>query len=214
MEDEEVVLEVKTKKAGSSSKPRGSLGRPKGSLGKPKKATDVSLVETKQFVSISRLDKSITKKPRGGKKRYTPTVMRNRINQYFQWCEETRRVPSIKGLTLHLKMVRDQFYQYLTYPEFSNMMEQARLCISEWVENDIYHTPGQAAGKIAYAKNIQGWTDRLETNNTTEVKHISVDEARARIEMLAPQLLELLRSEMVVNQIAHKSNIVVEATVI
>jgi hypothetical protein len=53
-------------------------------------------------------------------------------------------------------------------------------------------------------KNIHSWSDKLETNNYTEQKVITVDEARSRIEALAPKLLDVLKGHMVVDQIAHK----------
>lgn len=194
--------------------PKRGRGRPKGTFkkfGRPSPINEELKTNYVVKTAIARLDNKPNKG--GRKKRYTPITMRNKINKYFSWCENNDRVPSIKGLTIYLKMYRDQFYQYLAYPEFTDIMEQARLAISEWVENDIYRTPGQAAGKIAYAKNVQGWTDKLETNNTTEIRNISVDEARARIEMLAPQLMELLKSELLVKQLGHdSSNKVIDVT--
>ena len=147
---------------------------------------------------IGRIEKP--KKTRTGRKRlFTPTKMRNSINQYLSWCEANDRVPSIKGLMIHLKMHKSQYYTYCEYPEFTDIMEQARLVISEWCENDVYRTPGAASGKIAYMKNIHGWTEKVEQNNTTV--NMSVDEAKAKLESLAPLLLEALQQKMVVDQL-------------
>ena len=151
---------------------------------------------------IPRIGTSATKT--GRKKRYSPVKMRNNINKYFGWCEENDEVPSIKGMMIHMDMYKDQFYKYLEYPEYRDMLEHARMIISNWAENDVYQTKGLCAGKIAYMKNIHSWSDKLETNNYTEQKVITVDEARSRIEALAPKLLEVLKGHMVVDQIAHK----------
>ena len=157
---------------------------------------------------IPRLDDNITKdikRSLGGRpKKITPTRMKNGINKYFEWCEENDEIPSIKGMCIHLKLYKDMFYKYVHYPEFTDIMEHARMIISNWAEMDVYSTKGMAAGKIAYMKNIHGWSDKLETNNTTETRVISVDEAKAKIEMLAPKLLELLKNQNVIDQIAHK----------
>ena len=154
---------------------------------------------------IPRLDSEITKdtkkSPAGRKKRFTPTKMKNSINSYFEWCEKEDEIPSIKGLMIHLKMYRDQFYTYLEYPEFKDIMEHARLVISNWIESDIYNTKGIAAGKIAYAKNVHGWADKIDTQSTVTQTVITKEQATARIEMLAPQLLELLKNNMLVNQL-------------
>ena len=120
--------------------------------------------------------------------------MRNGINKYFAWCEENDRVPSIKGMMIHLKMYRDQFYQYSEYPEFKQIMESAKQVIIEWCENDIYRTPGPAAGKIAYMKNVHDWSEKIDQNmNQTVTKVMSLEDAKARIAALAPLLLEQLK---------------------
>ena len=166
--------------------------------------------------AIPRLDKNIVKdisaqnkKGAGGRKRkYTPIKMRNQINSYFELCEATDEVPSIKGLMIHLKMYKDTFYTYIEYPEFKDMLEHTRLIISNWIDTDIYHTKGLAAGKIAYAKNLHGWSDKIETSNQTTTTVISVDQARAKIEMLAPKLLELLKNNTVLSQIGTKDKVI------
>lgn len=155
---------------------------------------------------IPRIDKDVIKGNRGGrKKKYTPTRMKNEINRYFEHCENNDLVPSIKGMMIFLKMYKDMFYTYLKYPDFTDLLEHARMIISEWAETDVYNTPGQAAGKIAYMKNLHGWSDKLETKNESEVRQISsVEEARRTITALAPQLLEALKSEQLTNQLANE----------
>jgi hypothetical protein len=165
---------------------------------------------------IARMDKSILKAykaKQGRKRKFTPTKMKNAINGYFDYCETEDRVPSIKGLMIHLNMYRDQFYQYLAYPEFKDIMEHARIIISEWCENDVYKTKGQASAKIAYMKNIHNWTERIETDQViTEV--LTPDSAKAKIEMLAPKLLEILKTSNLLNQLIPQEGVqeVQEAT--
>ena len=156
--------------------------------------------------AIPRLDKNIVKDLRvGRKKRFTPIKMRNAINKYLESCETLDEVPSISGMMISLKMYKDQFYKYLEYPEFTDMMEHTRLIIKNWVENDIYSTKGLAAGKLAYAKNLHGWAEKIDqTSNIISTSTIiNLDQARAKIEMLAPRLLELLKNNTsLVNQLA------------
>jgi hypothetical protein len=163
-----------------------------------------NVVVTRQIPRLDRnIIKDISTKSKGGrKKRYSPTKMKNGINNYFEQCEKTDEIPSIKGMMIFLKMYKDQYYTYLEYPEFTEMLEHARLIISNWIENDIYRTKGLAAGKIAYAKNLHSWSDKVEQTNTVTQRVINVDEARAKIEMLAPKLLELLKNTSLVNQLA------------
>ena len=154
---------------------------------------------------IPRLDDNIVsdikKQMCGRKKKYTPIKMKNAINKYFEHCEVSEEVPSIKGMMIHLKLYKDVFYKYLEYPDFSNIMEHARTIISNWCENDVYMTKGLATGKIAYMKNVHDWTEKLEQNQNITQRITTVDEARAKIEMLAPKLLELLKNNNVTNQL-------------
>lgn len=164
---------------------------------------------------IPRIDDDIipTKKNKAGRKyKFTPTRLKNEINKYFEWCEEHDEIPSIKGLMVHCKMYKDSFYKYIKQPEYEDLLEHTRLIISNWVENDVYNTKGMAAGKLAYMKNVHDWTEKTENVNKNETRIISVDEARSRIEMLAPKLLELLQNDNMVRQIANKGA-VVEATI-
>lgn len=162
--------------------------------------------------SLPRLSKKIGR--RGGPvKKFTPIRMRNAVNRYFSKCEKDDEMPTIKGLMIFLDMSQSMFYSYLSYPEFTDIMEHTRLIISHWAEMDVYHHEGRSEGKIAYMKNIHGWTDKMETKNENTNVQLTVDQARMRIEQLAPKLLEVLRGADAVNQIA-KSDKVVEAEVI
>ena len=152
---------------------------------------------------IGRLDKSVGKVHKGTSKKFTPTRMRNGINKYFDQCERRDVMPTIKGLTLFLKLSPGMFYTYTSYPEFREIMECARILISDWVERDIYNTPGQASGKIAYAKNLLQWSEKIETKTEHQEKGVmSVENAQHLIASLAPQLAEVLKNQHTVQQIA------------
>ena len=151
---------------------------------------------------IPKIQPDILKTKAGRKRKYTPTKMKNAINKYFIWCEDEDEIPSIKGLMIHLGMYRDVFYKYLAYDGFSEIMEHAKMIIANWAEEDVYNTKGMAAGKIAYMKNVHTWSDKLETKNETNMTQtLTVSEAKSRIEMLAPKLLEMLKNAEVVKQI-------------
>ena len=151
-------------------------------------------------VPIGRLDKEIGKVHKGKSKRYTVKKMLNAINRYFEQCETRDVIPTIKGLTMFLKLSPGMFYTYKEYPEFSDLMEAAWIMISDWIERDIYNTPGQASGKIKFAMNVLGWADKLETTNETKPKTVmNTASAAILIQELAPDLLELLDSARAVD---------------
>jgi len=173
---------------------------------------EVASTLKKNFVVKTQIAR--VRKPRnkpGPKRSVSVRQFENGINSYFRFCENNDRTPSIKGLMLHMKMMREAFYSYIKDPEYQDILEQCKVAISEWIENDIYRTPGQAAGKIAYAKNVIDWTERIDTHNTNETtvtQVLTVDQARAKIASLAhlinPELLEAVARPYTLNQIAHQ----------
>jgi hypothetical protein len=58
----------------------------------------------------------------------------------------------------------------------------------------VFNTKRMASGKIAYMKNVHGWAEKLESQNYTEQRVVTVEEARAKIQMLAPKLLEVIKT--------------------
>lgn len=152
---------------------------------------------------IGRIDRDIlTSKKKTCPKKYTPLRLVNGINRYFTRCEKNDDVPSIKGMMISLKLYPNHFYKMVKDPEFSDVLEWARMMIKNWAEIDVYNTPGPAAGKIAFMKNIHDWTDRLETKNETEVKQVmSTEQATSLLEEFAPLLLELMNDQRVVEQV-------------
>jgi hypothetical protein len=144
---------------------------------------------------IGRIDTDVIKdlkRSRAGKKRkYTPVKFKNEANKYFEYCEKTDNIPTQKGLMLYMKMGYSSWANYQKYPEYRDLMDYVMMVINDWLEKDVYNTPGAAAGKLAYMKNNAGWRDKTEIEQI--VTHRSVDEARAKIEALLPDLLEHIK---------------------
>lgn len=137
---------------------------------------------------------SIKRVPRnvGRPKRFTPTKFRNRINDYFAWCEKEECYPNIKGMMLHVGMNKDQFYQYARYPEMSPIVEWARDAMESWSMNDLWKTQTSNTNKQLVAKVNHGWAEeRVVTHN-----NMSKDQAMAKLEALAPLLLEALKAQL------------------
>jgi hypothetical protein len=144
---------------------------------------------------IGRVDTDVIrdlKRSRAGKKRkYTVVKFKNEANKYFEKCEKDDTIPTKRGLMLYMKMCDSSWTNYEKYPEYKDLMGYLLMIIQNWLEIDVYNTPGAAAGKIAFMKNNQGWKDKQEIEQI--VTHRSVDEARAKIEALLPDLLEHIK---------------------
>jgi hypothetical protein len=111
--------------------------------------------------------------------------------------------PNIKGMMLHLGMSRDQWYQYEKYPEMRPILDWARDAMEAWSMNDLWKTGTSNTNKQLVAKVNHGWQ---EENKTVHI-HMSKEQAVAKLEAFAPLLLELLKNQMLVNQIAQPKQI-------
>ena len=175
----------------------------------PAKESELKSRNRNVVVPILRIGKKRRGSTNGPYKKYTPTKLRNRINDYFTFCETTDRIPSIKGLYLYLGITKETWYSYKHQDMFRDLIEEATVCISEWCENDVYRTPGQAAGKIAYMKNLHEWSEKIQQDTKIEQKELTADEARAKIEALAPSLapllLEMMKNKHLMAQLEHKA---------
>lgn len=133
--------------------------------------------------------------PAGRKKKYTPITLKNRIIDYFAMIKALDRPPTVSGLMVHLKMHRDQFYQYYEYPEFRPVMEQTKLLIENWAEEKVVLSKYNPSGLIFVLKNRFGWKD-TQTVETTSLT--PEDQLIARIAALAPGLLGYVGGNSVV----------------
>lgn len=127
----------------------------------------------------------------GRKKKYTPLRLKNKIIDYFAKMKALDRPPTKSGLMVHLKMHRDQFYQYAGYPEFKDIMEQTATMIENWYEEALILNKYSGSGIQFALKNRFGWTDTqtVQVNNTTDEKQLI-----SKIESLAPELAEIFKN--------------------
>lgn len=180
----------------------GELGaaRLKAYNEKKKEMKEQNLVMT---APIARLDSGVLKTPKLTRgKKFSPQRLRNQINKYFEHCEATDTLPSMKGMVIFLKFSHVSFYNYMKHPDYSDILETARMHIVEWAERDVWASKGMAAGKIAYMKNVHGWAEKIDQSSTVMKVEMSAEQARAKIEALAPRLLEVLRNNHTLNQLA------------
>lgn len=171
-------------------------------------ATEASKVKrtktTKEERNSEDENQILKRVPRGAgrPKRFTPTKLRNRINDYFAWCEKKQAYPNVKGCMLHLGMARDQWYQYEKYPEMKPILDWARDAMEAWSMNDLWKTQSSNTNKQLVAKVSHGWTEEKQVTHV----HMDKEQALARLEALAPMLLEALKSQLVLEQITQVKN--------
>jgi hypothetical protein len=142
-------------------------------------------------------------------KKLTPTTLRNNINKYFSWCETEDRLPSLTGLAIFLKVARNTVYVWMSDPRMGTVVDDARMRIQSWCEEDVYKTPGiMVPGKALYMKNVHNWSEKQQTDINQEVivkKVLTLEEAKGKLESLAPLLLEQLKGSLL-SQLSLPSN--------
>lgn len=124
---------------------------------------------------------------RKGKLKFTPTKLKNQINRYFDRCEEQDDLPTIIGLCGFLRITRDTYNKYLSYPDMQPIILEARDIMEQWCANQIWKSQGNPQGKITIMKNLFNWSEKNEAK--VEIIPPSEEELIAKIRALAPELL-------------------------
>lgn len=91
------------------------------------------------------------------------------IDGYFQGClnedGEFKQHLTMTGLALALGVTRRTLLNYENLPEYTTVVERARLVVEHYAELKLLDG-GNAAGAIFALKNF-GWSDRVDTNITS-----------------------------------------------
>jgi len=150
--------------------------------------------------------------PRGRPRKFTRTTLRNRINDYFEFVKgQTHKngkpfVPSIRGLCRYLNIDKDSWYgSYSKYEETRELCEQTTAAIEDWFVQDLYNEERSNTNKQFVAKHELGWVDKQEV--IQEVR-LTPETAIAKLERLAPFLLEALRNQDQIETIAPIRNLI------
>jgi hypothetical protein len=125
--------------------------------------------------------------------------MHNKIEEYFEWCDEQVREYTdkkgnihiiykpytVSGLCLYLGMTRETLCQYEKKEGFSDTIKNAKNRIENWVEEHSLTGELNPAVSIFNLKNNFGWTDKQEIESKNTNTNINTD-----ISDLPPEALE------------------------
>ena len=106
--------------------------------------------------------------------------LQQKIDEYFDNCDEHEKPYGIVGLAVHLDTTRNTLIDYQGRPEFSRTIEKAKERCQAWVEQHMLLKGN--AGAIFWMKN-HGWQDKktLEVNDITE---LSKDQLLSKLDSL------------------------------
>lgn len=102
---------------------------------------------------------------RGRPKAYTEAeIMQQKIDKYFQECEQKKEPYTITGLCIALDICRDTLSEYAKKDEFSDTIKKAKLKVENYLEKHLI-TDSSTTGIIFNLKNNFGWKDKQENIN-------------------------------------------------
>jgi hypothetical protein len=88
------------------------------------------------------------------------------VDGYFDLCRQNSEPILLTGMILSLGLVsKEAFYNYETYPEFSDSVKRARMLVEMEYEKRL-NTASAVAAPIFALKNF-GWKDKQEVALTT-----------------------------------------------
>jgi len=135
---------------------------------------------------IKKLKKPVVKVTAGQPKKFDFYEMRDKIVKYFEHCnrDDVDEDLTITGLAAVCGFYgRMQLYEYMKYPEFSDLIKSARNVVEGGYEKDLRRN---STSGIIFALKQFGWTDAVENN----VKINNEDP-----EQLKKEIAGLLKSE-------------------
>ena len=102
----------------------------------------------------------------GRPKKYTEVeIMQQKIEKYFQECEESKEPYTITGLCIALDITRETLSEYLKKDEFSDTIKKAKIRVENYLEKKLITCNNNATGIIFNLKNNFGWKDKQENIN-------------------------------------------------
>lgn len=97
-----------------------------------------------------------------------PIFFEERVEAYFDECEQKEKPPTIAGISYFLGFCDKQsFSRYAEFEGFSITVKRARLRIEAFKNEMLMDRANATAGVIFDLKNNHGWSDKLETTDAT-----------------------------------------------
>lgn len=103
--------------------------------------------------------------------KYEPEELKDKFEEYIDYCEDKERFPNIEGFCRYAKINKSTYYRYTDREEFKEAIEEIELIHEdEFLQRMV--KAKNPVGYIVYAKNKLGYVDKkeIQTNTTTNVQ--------------------------------------------
>ena len=122
---------------------------------------------------------------KGRPKAYTEVeVMQQKIDKYFNECDNNKEPYTITGLALALDLDRKSINNYAKDSEFFPTIKKAKLKVENYLEKRLIND-SSATGIIFNLKNNYGWSDKQEIQHSGNINNpfseLSTEELRQLI---------------------------------
>jgi hypothetical protein len=115
----------------------------------------------------------------------TVEMLQEKIDAYFNECDEKEEPYTITGLALALNTTRETLLDYEDKEEFSDTVKRAKLKCENFAEKHLFKGKNGVVGAIFNLKNnYSRWVDKQEIINKTKDVDVTEDERKKRLEEL------------------------------
>ena len=133
------------------------------------------------------------------------TLLRKRVNQYFEDCDIHNKHYSVPGLGLFLGLRTRVIMNYNTedeeFQEHKRIIDYALQRIETYVAERLFETKGSTKGTEFLLQNTLGYANKSDVNSKQEVevtekqriKNLPDEEVENRLKRLEPRILEFTR---------------------
>ena len=95
----------------------------------------------------------------------TPKALQKQVDDYFNYCKDNNKPPTIAGLAYYLDVDRQTIYNYSKKEQFFDIIKKARARIMMYLEE--HAIMGAGAGTIFVMKQY-GYRDKQEVTNNIQ----------------------------------------------
>ena len=121
----------------------------------------------------------------------TEEELEARIEEYWDYCEESERPMTFCGLAYYLGMTRQSLHNYSTRDKYAHIIEKAKNRIEMDTEERLQIAGQATTGIIFSLKNNYKWNDKHEVEATVDNTNKNYDLSNLSTE----QIKELLKDE-------------------